>query len=828
MHAARHIGRVGGLAVALGVGTAVFTGSPAAWADGVSRDSAPSGSAQSTRNSAQPTTPKVRSGPARAPESAAAHGANGSPPSVAAAATGYVNAGPAADQRRATTVVPTGLSAVPAVATSAPVAASVGASGGAADSPLALATLAFTRRPVAAAAAAAAKGSIFGNSITVNPTVSWSNGLLLGTLNAVSGRGLQLTYSVVKSPSLGGKIAWAPTPTGSTAQPDLFSYLPYMTTLSDPAQSEKFSIMVAEVTGFDTFMKKIPVVGLFVDPVLGILHRIPIISSLLAPIIGAAQVVGLTESASTLAAGRPTDFTYLMPSFDGTLISVNYFPAADVASGGVQSAPTVYNGPDLGFPGNTDVFSPWAPSLVNIVPGIAPLRNDASPLAGGYTGTGGYNVITWDPRGEYASGGVMQLDNPNFEGRDVSSIISWSTSAGNVANSQVATDLTGDPYVGMVGGSYGGGIQLAVAGTPDKRVDAIVPSIAWNTLNESLYPNNAFKTVIGSELLLALVATGARINNQIYVGIATGALFGRLSATSQALLSNSGPGVFTNNIAVPTLFLQGAPDILFELDASQTNGAMITTSNPAVPVKTTWFCGGHGVCLLPPSEQAPQGAVNMDDTLKWLDQYVAQTGTPADGIPAFQWFDQTGASHSSDLSPFDPAFNNPTPLTYHGAGRSLLLVPLIGGSGPSKAAVPPGKPTTFSAAFALASGSKAWNAVNVTVAPPVGTEIAGSPTLSFSYSGLGTSRTVYAQLVDNATGQVVGNVVTPVPVTLDGQQHTVQIPMADIAYTVNNPSDSMTLQITSSALPYANFTAYGFIKIADVNLDVPTVAGTPA
>ena len=64
--------------------------------------------------------------------------------------------------------------------------------------------------------------------------------------------------------------------------------------------------------------------------------------------------------------------------------------------------------------------------------------------------------------------------------------------------------------------------------------------------------------------------------------------------------------------------------------------------------------------------------------------------------------------------------------------------------------------------------------------------------------------------------------------TLDGQQHTVQIPMADIAYTVNNPSDSMTLQITSSALPYANFTAYGFIKIADVNLDVPTVAGTPA
>jgi ABC-2 type transport system ATP-binding protein len=717
----------------------------------------------------------------------------------------------AVGQPAVVTVAPEPVAAVArAVASSSPV-----------DSPLAAATQVLARRNNSGTPFAAATRSLFGNSITVNPDVAWSNGLLLGTLNAVSSRALPMTYKVVKDPSLGGKIAWAPAAT----QPDLFSYLPYMTTLSDPAQSEKFSIMVAEVTGFDTFMKKIPVVGIFVDPVLGILHRIPIVNSLLAPLIGAAQVVDLTESAAALAAGRPTDFTYLMPSFDGTLISVNYFPAVNVASGAVTAAPTVLNGPDLGFPGNTDVFTPWDTSLVNMVPGITAMRNDASPLEGGYVGSaGGYNVITWDPRGEYASGGIMQLDNPNFEGRDVSSIISWITSSGSVAKNQIATDLTGDPYIGMVGGSYGGGIQLAVAATPDKRVDAIVPSIAWNTLNQSLYPNNAFKTVIGSELLLALIATGARINNQIYVGIATGALFGRLSPTSQALLANSGPGVLTNNIVAPSMFLQGTPDILFELNASQANGQMITTSHPTVPVKTTWFCGGHGVCLLPQSDQAEQGKFNMDDTLRWLDQYVAHAGTPADAIPTFQWFDQTGAYHSAGRNPFDPAFNKPTPLTYQGDGGSLLLVPLIGGSGPSKAAVPPDKPTTFSTAFALASGSKAWNALNVKVTPPVGTQIAGSPTLSFSYSGLGTSKTVYAQLVDNATGEVVGNIVTPVPVTLDGRQHTVQIPMAPLAYGVYDSGDSMTLQITSSALPYANATAWGFIKIADINVGVPTVA----
>ena len=114
--------------------------------------------------------------------------------------------------------------------------------------------------------------------------------------------------------------------------------------------------------------------------------------------------------------------------------------------------------------------------------------------------------------------------------------------------------------------------------------------------------------------------------------------------------------------------------------------------------------------------------------------------------------------------------------------------------------------------------------MNVKVTPPVGTEIAGAPTLSFSYQGLGSSRAVYAQLVDNATGFVVGNIVTPVPITLDGRTHTVQIPMGDIAYTVGSASDSMTLQITSSALPYANFTAWGLVNIGNVNLNLPTVA----
>lgn len=804
MTAAQFVGRVGGLAFALGVSAAVFSGTPVAWAEGPadtaasSGDSARAGRATGAavgsphRTRRAPDRDVARIGPAAAnPPAARRHrpGQVARPAPIAAPAAGK-DGGPTRPAGSARAVRP----------------------GSPSQSPLAWAALAITRRQAASTAT---------GPITVNPEVRWSDGILFGTLNATSRRGLPLSYSVVSEPSLGGKISWAPDSDGTRT--DQFSYLPYMTSLTDPGQNEQFRVLVAEVTRFDSFIGGIPLIGDLWEPVQKTLHRLPLVSTLLTPLIGAAQIARFDENPSTLAAGRPVGFTYLMPSFDGTPISVNYFPAAEVASGAVASAPTVLNGPDLGFPGNTDVYAVWAPSLVGIVPGIPTLRSGASPFAGGYSASTGFNVITWDPRGEWASGGVLQLDSPFYEGRDVSSIISWSASPSNVAQGQVATD-SGDPLVGMVGGSYGGGIQLTSAAT-DPRIDAIVPGIAWNTLNESLYPSNTFKTVIGTELLLALVGTGARINSQIYPAIVTGDLFSRLSQSAQALLTSAGPGILAGNITAPSLFLQGTVDILFELDAASTNAQAILGGDPRTPVKITWFCGGHGVCLLPAQNQETQGLLNMNDSLRWLDQYVA--GNPsagADTIPAFQWYDQAGAYHSSDRSPFDPLFNKPAPLGYTGAGGPLLLVPLLGGSGPSQAAVPPAKPTLFSTAFALASGSKARNALNLEVDPPVGTVIAGAPTLSFGYSGIGTSRAVYAQLVDEATGQVVGNIVTPVPVTLDGRERTVSVPMADIAYTVGNPADSMTLQITSSALPYANAFAWGFINVGDVELEVPTVA----
>ena len=751
MRAARYIGRVGGLAVFLGVGVAVGCGT--AWADTGARAGADEGAARPAAHAASAHTPRQVSRPAR---------------------------------QRST--APRDASAVRTRATSRPTAR-------------------------------ATRASVGSTPITVTPSVTWNEGVLSGTLDATSD--LPLSYSVISTPSLGGKLGAGPlVPLTNFGPAGEFTYVPYASTLTDPTQTESFSIMALQTSQFDQFVENLlgPLGPLLVPQVLVVLHQIPVLGDLLSPIIGAAQIVTFTVNPFEVAAGRPTAFTYQMPSFDGTVISVNYFPALNVSTGAVASAPTVLSASGLASIASTDptnIFGQLFPSeqFGSVTPGIAPLRSDSytSDLPGGpsYDGGGGYNVITWDPRGEFASGGQLQIDNPFYEGRDVSSIIDWLTSSANPAVAQVHTNQTGVPVVGMTGGSYGGGIQLT---TYDPRIRAIIPEIAWNSLLSSLYPNsNQFKTGFGTILAAALFFTGARVNPIVYQGILTGDLTGYLTPAQQAMLGSVGPTTLLAQEHAATLLFQGEQDVLFPLSEAMANAEAIAANPYGVPLKMVWFCGGHGSCDIP-NPPLEQDSLGLIDNLKWLDQYVAgDPDNPADTIATFQWYDQYGLHHVSDLLPFQAGFNEPTPYTASGAGGVLGIIPVLGGSGPYPLTDLP---------FSIANAGPAINAVNLTFAPPVGSFIVGAPTVSFSYAGLGTSRTVYAQLVDRTTGLVLGNNVTPIPVTLDGRTHTVSIPIEDIAYTVLD-GDSLTLQLTSSAANYENLYTLGLVNISDLQIDLP-------
>jgi ABC-2 type transport system ATP-binding protein len=658
------------------------------------------------------------------------------------------------------------------------------------DPPATWVLLAAARREFSGATATLAPAG----PITVNPTLTFDDGIIYGSTNAVDAKGLPLAYTVILNPSEGGKITFVPEAAAGT-----FSYLPYATVLS--SGTEKFSMMVSETTAFETALGAVPLVGDLVQPIAMLVYQIPGLNTALEPLFGATIVVPFTAEPSALnPTGAPAAFTVKVISFDGTPISTNFFPASGLKSG--DGANTILEGPGLGSAGTTDPLSTDGMlDIPGLVPGIAPLRE------------AGYNVVTWDPRGEYASGGVLQLDSPEFEAKDVSKIIDFVLARPETKNHQ---------HIGMVGGSYGGGIQLISAVT-DKRIDAIVPGIAWNTLNSSLYPKDVFKTGWGSLLILDLLEAGATINPQIYEGVITGALLGFLTESQQKLLARSGTGTNVGKITAPTLLIQGTADGLFPLQEAVTNQELLTAAGTTV--KMIWFCGGHGACLNPASPI--QQKLILDNTLAWLDQYVNQDPTkPADDIPNFQWVDQNGEFFSSDLMPSDPLFQG-APISATGPGGVLPIVPIIGGSGPQLLTLGGSLGLLEDALVSFASAALAHNAIGVTAPVPTGTKVVGAPELTFTYSGLGTARTLYAQVVDDKTGLVLGNLATPIPVTLDGGTHTVTTELGtlnSIAYTAASPGSTLTIQLVSSATQYENLTAYGAIHVSDMKLSLPTVA----
>jgi ABC-2 type transport system ATP-binding protein len=471
-------------------------------------------------------------------------------------------------------------------------------------------------------------------------------------------------------------------------------------------------------------------------------------------------------------------------SFDGTQIALHFFPTDKPING--KKSPTVLVGPGWSQAGDSDENSASDPSVGSV--GVGPLR------------AAGFNVLTWDPRGFGKSGGTVTVDSPDAEGRDVQALIDYVA-----GQPEAQLDAPGDPRLGMSGASYGGGIQLVTAAI-DKRVDAIVPDIAWHSLTTSLYKDDTFKGGWGS-LLYTLGKANGKLDPHIDSSFMSGSSTGKISDEDKAWFASRGPGDLVKRITIPTLFVQGTVDTLFTLDEAITNYGILRTNG--VPTKMLWFCGGHGSCL---TDTGDQNRIE-NATIAWLQRYLTNNSTIATGA-GFDWIDQDGTNFSTASYP--PAAG--APLTKSGSGTLPLLT--TGGSGPSS----PG-PGAVGALAGIANGSRASNAVNVSIdAPASGAQLLGAPQLRLTYQGTGSTADtrVYAQIVDETTGTVVGNQVTPIPIVADGAEHTIARPMEVIAE--NFPAGAkLTLQLTSAATAYDTQRSTGSIDFKSIDLSLPTV-----
>ncbi|MGZ6708124.1 MAG: alpha/beta fold hydrolase [Solirubrobacteraceae bacterium] len=460
-----------------------------------------------------------------------------------------------------------------------------------------------------------------------------------------------------------------------------------------------------------------------------------------ARVLAVCAVVLAALAAASSASARDGSIT----SFDGTNIVYSFFPA------GAGRAPTVVMGPGYssGRSGADDAY-------------VKALLAD------------GFNVLTWDPRGFGDSSGNVEVDSPDYEARDASALI-------DVLAKQPETqlDAANDPRVGMFGASYGGGIEWVTAAI-DKRVDTIAPSISWNSLITSLDKNDTAKGGWGS-LLFGIGIEGSTVPGVTggATGQPNGFQFGRSQdpATQQAFADGLATGSFSqadkdffaargpkqllDRVRVPTLITQGTSDTLFTLKEAIDNYAAM--KHNGVPLKMVWFCGSlgnasnggdvtHGQCN---SDPGPDTKLVIHESLRWLDRYL-KGDRSVDTGPAFEWVSQDGAMHGADDYPAPQG----APMQIEGKGQ----LPLVPGD----------------TSGALIAAAPAANAVDVPFKGVAGpTQLVGEPTLTLDYSGQApqADARIYAQIVDTAANQVVGPVVTPIPLTLDGAKHSLTLPM---------------------------------------------------
>jgi pimeloyl-ACP methyl ester carboxylesterase len=223
----------------------------------------------------------------------------------------------------------------------------------------------------------------------------------------------------------------------------------------------------------------------------------------------------------------------------------------------------------------------------------------------------GYGVLSFDQRSFGESTGVAHVMNPDLEGRDVIRLVDF------VAGLDwVTRQRPGDPLIGAIGGSYGGGYQFAGAFTElrDKgrtRFDALVPEITWWDLKQSLAPDEAARTMW---LTILYAGGGQNLPPAVQAGfvalITTGAWpAGQAGRDLDAFFAKNGPAWHVRHgrkLDVPVLIGQGLSDNLFNLNQGLQNFDRALTPRARARSMLVGYNGGHTLpSVVPPGYATP-------------------------------------------------------------------------------------------------------------------------------------------------------------------------------------------------------------------------------
>jgi ABC-2 type transport system ATP-binding protein len=337
-----------------------------------------------------------------------------------------------------------------------------------------------------------------------------------------------------------------------------------------------------------------------------------------------------------------------------------------------------------------DLYTPATAGPTNRVPailttnGFGGSKDDQAGLGAAFASRG-YEVLSYSGLGFGGSGCKITLDDPDYDGKAGSQLVSYLGGAPGIAFTDAAHTTpapalnvvihdardhagqaqTYDPRVGMVGGSYGGEIQFAVASV-DPRLDTIIPLITWNDLTYSLDPNSTAQTTgvtsstpgaikinwgvgFSAEGVLDGLENAQGDPNRLYPcpnfadwvcpALVTAGTTGYFQPDAAASARHASVASYLSKIKIPVLLMQGENDTLFNLDEAVATYKALKTQG--TPVKMVWQSWGHSGSTPAPGELSlsnPDPATQYETARisDWFAHYL-QNSTVGTG-PNFAYF----------------------------------------------------------------------------------------------------------------------------------------------------------------------------------------------
>lgn len=330
---------------------------------------------------------------------------------------------------------------------------------------------------------------------------------------------------------------------------------------------------------------------------------------------------------------------------------------------------------------DADLYRPAGVDAAHPAPAVLATNGFGGSKSDGSTGTigkafatRGYVGLVYSGLGFGKSGCLITLDDPAVDGAAASGLLDFlaGTRAADDGTEAdfVTKDGEGDPRVGMIGGSYGGAVQMATAAV-DRRVDALVPLITWNDLGYALAPNNTgARAGVSSDTPgvfkwqwtngFYLIGEGQTILNPSLDPSRFGSLdclhfaaracetirllnSGRYPADEAAAMlayaRSVSPVSYLGQVKAPTLLIQGQADSLFNLN--EATATYKTLKARGATAKMIWQAWGHSGGQTDGELDLGQGNLETSyvgqRVLAWFDRYL-QKKTDTDTGPAFAYY----------------------------------------------------------------------------------------------------------------------------------------------------------------------------------------------